>query len=303
MIRNCAIAFGAALITACTEPLQHGPAVLDAAATPYAEIDLAAYLDCAREHEVALLQAHRAGDRPGAAENSIAAIIASLADGAVFIEVDVARTADGVLILMHDDTLDRTTTGAGPVTSVTFKDLSGVTLVDVTGSDTGEPVPTLADAIDALEGRGIAQIDRKRSATVDAIAGVIEAKEAVGRVVVITYSIEEAIAVYRRLPGVMVSTGIDSLEDVEALQSAGVPLDRVVAWLGTGMGDPSLDAKLAALGIETSYGDFRAEGDGSVDYQRMADNGAEVLSVDNVAAASSALDTAASLATLRAACN
>ena len=76
----------------------------------------------------------------------------------------------------------------------------------------------------------------------------------------------------------------------------------MVAWLGLGGGDPVLDKQLALLGIETSYGDFRAERDGTVDYERMARNGAELISVDNVPMASSALDAAASVLALRSTC-
>ncbi len=259
---------------------------------PFADIDLAAYLDCAREQGVTLLQAHRAGDRPGAAENSLTAIDESLADGAVFMEIDVARTADGVLVLMHDDTLERTTTGAGTLARTTFADLSTLSLVDVDGTDTGEKVPTLADALGALEGRGFAQIDRKRSTSFDAIATILEDEQAADRSMVITYTIEEAIAVHQRLPDVMISTGIDRLDDVATLEAAGVDLSRVTGWLGLGSGKPGLDRELAALGIETSYGDFRAESDGSIDYMQLAGNGAEVLSVDDIPAAADALDAA-----------
>jgi len=64
-------------------------------------------------------------------------------------------------------------------------------------------------------------------------------------------------------------------------------MTRIQAWLGTG--NPALDAALAQRGIETSYGDFRGERDGSLDYKQMADNGAEVISVDNVPAAADVL--------------
>jgi glycerophosphoryl diester phosphodiesterase len=256
----------------------------------FIDVDLGVYLDCAREQNVTLLQAHRAGDRPGAAENSIAALQASLADGALFIELDVARSADGVLILMHDDTLDRTTTGRGPVDQRRYSELASLSLVDSEGQDTGEPVPTLADALRALDGKGFAQIDRKRPTTFDEIAAVIEAENAIERSIVITYSIDDAIALHQRLPGVMLSTGIDSLDDVETLQAAGVDLTRVTAWLGLGNGKPELDEELAKLGIETSYGDFRAERRGTVDYRRMGLNGAEIISVDKVTAAAADLD-------------
>ncbi|MEM1188350.1 MAG: glycerophosphodiester phosphodiesterase family protein [Pseudomonadota bacterium] len=285
----CLAAF---LLAACSGPREGDVSGPGAGSVPFDGIDLAAYLDCAREQGVTLLQAHRAGDRPGAAENSLSAINQSLADGAVFAEIDVARTADGVLVLMHDDTLDRTTTGSGTLAGTDFAKLLTLTLVDVDGEDTGETVPTFADALGALEGRGFAQIDRKQSTSFDEIATIIEDEQAADRSIVITYTIEEAIAVHRRLPEVMVSTGINDLEAIARLRSASVDLSRVTAWLGLGPGRPGLDRELAALGIETSYGDFRAESDGSVDYKRLSSNGAEVLSVDDVAAAAGALEAA-----------
>ena len=280
---------GALLMGACTDSNPGVGSLGTTTAAPGPSGDLATVLDCARERGLTLLQAHRAGDRPSAAENSLAAIEASLADGALFMEIDVARTADGTLILMHDDTLDRTTTGSGPVGDFTYAELSHLTLVDVNGRDTGEPIPTLADALVALNGRGIAQIDRKAPTTFDEIAAVIDAAGATDRVVMITYSLDDALDLHRRSPELLISTGLRSLDDVATLENAGADLSRFTAWLGLGRGKPALDDGLAARGIETSFGDFRAEAEGTVDYRQMAENGAEVLSVDDVPAAARVL--------------
>lgn len=279
----------ALLAGACADPNPGAGPKPTTTNSPDPGAGLAAVLDCARERGLTLLQAHRAGDRPGAAENSLDAIEASLADGALFMEVDVARTADDVLILMHDDTLDRTTTGSGEVEAFTYAQLSQLTLIDENGRDTGEPIPTLADALAVLDGRGIAQIDRKAPTTFDEIAAVIDAAGATDRVVMITYSLDDAIALHRRSPELLISTGMRSLEDLATLENAGADLSRFTAWLGLGRGKPALDDDLAARGIETSFGDFRAEAAGSVDYWQMAKNGAEVLSVDDVPAAARAL--------------
>ena len=277
-----------ALLAAC------GPE--DTSATPTSELDawltgvnLPAYMDCAREQDVTLLQAHRAGDRAGAAENSIGASLASFGDGAVFSEIDVARTSDGVLVLMHDRTVDRTTTGTGTVTEMTYAELAALQLVDIDGTTLDEAAPTLDQTLDALDGVGIAQIDLK-DIDMDTIAAAISQAGAAHRSIVITYTIDDAIALHTALPDVMMSVGIRSLDDLATLETAGVDLTRVQAWLGLGTGNPELDAALAERGIETSYGDFRAERDGSIDYQLMADNGAEVISVDDVPAAADALD-------------
>ncbi|MEQ8404901.1 MAG: glycerophosphodiester phosphodiesterase family protein [Oceanicaulis sp.] len=266
-----------------------------------AGVDLPAYLDCAREQGATLLQAHRAGDRAGAAENSLRAIEASLADGAVFAEIDVAQTEDGVLVLMHDDTLDRTTTGEGELDDMTYAELSGVELVDLDGAPTGEPIPTLEAVLAYLDGRGIAQVDLK-DISFDQVADALEAGDAVDRAVVITYSMEDALALHERLPGVMMSVGMRSAEDLQTLRDEGVDLTRVTAWLGLGTGNPALDAALADAGIETSYGDFRAERQGTIDYTVMAENGAEVISVDDVPAAADALDARETARTVLAAC-
>lgn len=287
-------AAGVLALAACQSEPEAAPAA-DPQAEPAAAdlwlagVALPAYLDCARDAGATLLQAHRAGDRPGAAENSLAAIAASLADGAVFAEIDVAQTADGVLVLMHDDTIDRTTTGSGVLADMTYTELSALELVDVDGRPTGEPVPTLDAVLAYLDGRGIAQIDPK-DINLEQVATALEAADAVDRALVITYSMEDALALHDRLPSVVMSVGMRSLDDLETLRDEGVDLSRVTAWLGLGQGDPGLDAALAEAGLETSYGDFRAERQGTIDYARMANNGAEILSVDDVPAAAAVLD-------------
>lgn len=300
MIRVLTLSVASIALAACTASPSKIQSV-DSSQAWFDSVDLASYLDCAREQDVTLLQAHRAGDRPGAAENSLEAINASLADGSVFIEFDVARTMDGVLVLMHDRTLDRTTTGQGHVTEMRYADFAALQLVDVDGEILEEAPPSFEAAIDALNGRGVAQVDLK-GVDMPTIAAAIDAADAAERAIVITYSIEDAIMLHQALPEVMLSVGVRSLDDLARLDAADVDLTRVQAWLGLGTGDPELDAALAERGIETSYGDFRGEREGSVDYQLMADNGAEVISVDDVPAAAAALDAGAQARALLAAC-
>jgi glycerophosphoryl diester phosphodiesterase len=255
-------------------------------------VELPALLDCARDQGATLIQAHRTGARPGAAENSLAAIEASLADGAVFLEMDLAETADGVLVLMHDETIDRTTTGSGPIDDMTYAQLTEVQLVDPNGVPTAEGVPTFAEALATLNGRGIAQVDPKDVGLAQ-VAGALESNDALDRAVVITYSLGDAIDLHRLAPEIMISASLRGLDELASLDAADVDRSRVTAWLGLGSGDPALDRALAEVGIETSFGDFRAEARGRADYRAMATQGAEVLSVDDVAAAAAALGSRA----------
>ena len=264
----------------------------------FQDINLPAYLDCAREQDVTLLQAHRSsGRRVFSPENSLAGALYSLHMGAVFIEMDVARTRDGVLILMHDDTIDRTTTGSGRVDEMDYADIARLDMINDEGRIIEETVPTLAGALDLLENRGVAQIDLKNVSFEDIAEALIDA-DAVDRSVVITYSIDDAINLASILPDVALSVGIRSTDDLTRREEGGVDLTRTTIWLGVGTGNPELDAALAERGIETSYGDFRGEREGTTDYQRLADNGAEVISVDNVMAASTALNALEAAQTL-----
>lgn len=70
-----------------------------------------------------LVAGHR-GDKEGAPENTLAAMRLALAGDADFVETDLQLTADGVPVLMHDWTLDRTTNGSGPVWALTWEQLS-----------------------------------------------------------------------------------------------------------------------------------------------------------------------------------
>ena len=91
--------------------------------------------------------AHR-GASGTAPENTLAALWRAHACGARWVEVDVQRTADGVLILVHDDTWERT---AGVATAIAATPWAEVARFDVgrwfAAQFAGEPVPTLAAAL------------------------------------------------------------------------------------------------------------------------------------------------------------
>src|SRR3989304_10422937 len=81
-----------------------------------------------------------------AAENTLAGIRAALQIGADAIEVDVQASADGVPVLMHDLTLDRTTSGSGDLASFRWEQLQAL-------DAGGEPVPTFAQTLEMSGGR------------------------------------------------------------------------------------------------------------------------------------------------------
>jgi len=102
---------------------------------------------------------HR-GDWRNFPENSIEAIENSLLMGADMIEIDVMLTADSVLILMHDRTLDRTTNGQGYVSDVTYDYIRSLFLKAGHGVVTGYKIPTLEEALRHCKDRVTINVDK-----------------------------------------------------------------------------------------------------------------------------------------------
>lgn len=80
-----------------------------------------------------------------APENTLAGIRKAIELGSDGIEVDVQMSADGVPVLMHDLTVDRTTSGAGAIADLTLAELRNFDIG-------GEPIPTLAEVLDLTKG-------------------------------------------------------------------------------------------------------------------------------------------------------
>ena len=112
-----------------------------------------------RSDKTVLVVAHR-GDWRNACENSIEAIIGAIKAGADIVEIDLRKTKDGELILMHDDTLDRTTTGTGKVGEHTWVELKGLYLRNGCHIKTIYRIPTLREALLATKGRVMLNLDK-----------------------------------------------------------------------------------------------------------------------------------------------
>lgn len=113
--------------------------------------------------------AHRgaSGDFP---ENTLRAFDAAIAAGAAMCELDVQRTADGVLVVIHDDTLDRTTDGVGKVAGSTFAALRRLDAGRWCDPQcAGERVPTLREVLELVRSRCALNVELKA----DGIAGPV----------------------------------------------------------------------------------------------------------------------------------
>ena len=271
------------------------------AAPSVAEPAMAAYFDCVRDGGVAI-SAHRAVSAPDQPENSIAAIEATgRAIPNAILELDAALTKDGHLVLMHDETMDRTTTGRGRVMDLTLAQVKRARLKASNGALTRETPPTLGEALDAAGRVGaIASIDLKPAeggATVDLARAVIDQVRrsgAANRVILITYNDTDARGVAAMAPEMMISAGLSSVSDLRGLNAP-----QILAWTGTREERPALWRALREAGVEVQFGTLGAEGvrrddryaaDGDVsEYRDLARQGVTVIATDTPLAVKSVL--------------
>lgn len=106
-----------------------------------------------------LVVAHR-GDWRNFPENSLAAIGGAIRMGVDVVEVDLQRTKDGQLILMHDGTLDRTTTGKGKVDEWTLDSIKTLKLKNGCAIRTKHDVATLEEALIFAKGKIMINLDK-----------------------------------------------------------------------------------------------------------------------------------------------
>jgi glycerophosphoryl diester phosphodiesterase len=101
-----------------------------------------------------LFAAHRGGALLWPENSLLAFRNAAEQLGADFLELDVHLTKDGEVVVIHDPTLDRTTTGRGPVRARTLAELRDVRLRDQKGAATAEVLPTLDEVVTLALGAG-----------------------------------------------------------------------------------------------------------------------------------------------------
>ncbi len=248
--------------------------------------ELQAYLAWSPER-VPLVAAHRGGPETGYPENCLATFENALSYAPCLIECDVRATRDSVLVMMHDDTLERTTTGTGNVADHTLAELRALKLVDDEGEVTPYGIPTLAEALRWAKGRAIVELDVKRPVMPEAVVSVIEENEAESCAVVITYNTPTALRYHKLNPDLVISASARDMEGARRLLDSGIDPANLLAFVGVYEPPDSLYAYLHAHGVRAILGtmgnlDRRAERRGAHIYRELVDNGADILATDRV---------------------
>jgi len=156
-----------------------------------------------RFKRVPFVMAHRSCWSPEVPENSLKGIDLCLKNGVDMLEVDTQHTRDGVLVVIHDETLDRTTNLTGRVALSSYNELSRARLrYGLGGPDaklSAEPLPTLAQALRRIRGKAILFIDIKNPEDRPAVLDLVSRKHAEQYVAMYAFA-QDDLEAYRRLP-------------------------------------------------------------------------------------------------------
>ena len=193
---------------------------------------------------VILVAAHR-GMHVNYPENSIPAIQDAIDHHIDIVEIDVQITKDGIPILMHDQTIDRMTTGTGKIRKLTYAEICEFNLVDNQGNETPFSVPSLAEVLMLSKDKILLDLDLKlNTRNLKKVLDVIKEQEAVNSVVFYESRHHVMRKINKYLPSAMRMTKVSM--NRRAIKRAMLNIDPDIVHLGNSERDrnPALIKKV-----------------------------------------------------------
>lgn len=182
-------------------------------------------------NDVPLISGHRGGPDVNAPENSIEAMANTLSFTPATFEIDPRLTKDSVVVLLHDDTLDRTTTGHGKLNQYTFEEVRKLKLKDVNGNETPYHIPTLEEVIIWAKGKTVLILDKK-DVPFTTTAALIKKHHAEAWVMITVHNAKDAKWYYDDNKDIMFEAFVKTKKAMEEYEAAGIPWAQIMAYVG-----------------------------------------------------------------------
>ncbi|GAB2785950.1 hypothetical protein GCM10027275_32970 [Rhabdobacter roseus] len=240
---------------------------------------------------IPFVSAHRGGARKGFPENCLPTFENTLRQVHAILEVDPHYTKDSAIVLMHDPTLNRTSTGQGKVSDYTLDELKKLRLKDTEGNVTPYHMPTLDEALEWARGKTILVLDMK-DVPIEARVRKIEEHGAESHAVVMAYSHEDAKKCYQLNQNILMEVMLGTMEKVKEFDQTGVPWKNVVVFVSHTLGkDPELFRAIHQRGamcivgssrnydIQYSKGEIKAA-ELTQGYRGIIQTGADIIEAD-----------------------
>ncbi len=181
---------------------------------------------------------------PGYPENTLAAFRQAIKLGAGVIEIDLRGSKDGEIVIMHDETVDRTTNGHGRVAEHTLAELLQL------DAGQGESIPTFEQVLELVQGTDVKlllDIKEGRTLNREHTVHLVRKHKAERQVIVGPRTVQDLLE-FRRLDPELQTLGfINRPEDIDAFIAAGVHIIRL--WPRWIYAQPGLIASIRTRGI------------------------------------------------------
>lgn len=234
-----------------------------------------------------LVSAHRGGSGiENYPENAIETMQFLYEKGIQIFEIDVAKTKDNQLILMHDNSLQRTSTGRQDVNQVTLAQIKEYFLVDDFKNKTTFKIPTFSEALNWGKDKPIYfMVDIKKDVDYKMLIDEIRSNSMQNQVVLVSYSVGQAKKLNRLAPEMLLSVSMRNNREFEEMMNSGIPTDKMIAFTGTRRSPKSLHDKIHEQNIMVIFGtlgniDKSAEARGNNIYQELESQGVDIFATD-----------------------
>jgi len=184
------------------------------------------------DKDIPIISGHRGGIVKGFPENSIESLENTLKHTPAIFEIDPRLTKDGVIVLMHDAKIDRTTNGTGNLSDYTWAETQQFRLKDIEGNVTNFRIPALEAVIEWARGKTILNLDIK-DVPPEMYVALIKRMKAEAFVMLTVHNPEQAMFYYREIPSITFSAHVLTKEAFEAYDKAGFPWKQSIAYVGS----------------------------------------------------------------------
>lgn len=236
-----------------------------------------------------LIMAHRTTPISGYSENTLAAMqYAYKLSPCATQEIDVRMSKDSVLMLLHDASLERTTTGTGNLNNFTYQELRKLELKDEKGKILkGQRIPNLDELLDFAKHRIVLFLDMKPGTDPQRLMQTLTKHQMVNDVVMICYTVAEAQKLHQAYPSLMIALGFNDEKAIDTIARSGIPSENLVALTPSKVQPAAFYDRIHQMGIMTSWGanntvDNLAFAEAKTQYQDALLTGADIICTDSL---------------------
>lgn len=249
--------------------------------------DLYAHFKVRPPGSVPLIQGHRGTSETAFPEGTIASFQALLDEAGCSIEIDPRLTKDSVIVVFHDESIDRNTDGKGKLIDYTWDELQKFRLKGPDGKLTDYKIELLSDVLDWAKDKTVLLLDHK-NVPPQMIADMIEEKNASRYVLNTVWSLGEALTYHQADSTRMFLVSIRSAEPVREYLEAGIHPRQLIGSLGTTWNEKArahLD-ELKSLGISSllaaasTYDKIEDAEERKQAYLMLRDQGIDIIESD-----------------------